>query len=65
MKVSRHEKAIREGLARLDKNLEDQHKISDQSNQKIWCLIEQRRLLSQILNTADLMGSKPEKEEAK
>ena len=65
MKVSRHEKAIREGLARLDKNLEDQHKISDQSNQKIACLIEQRQLLSQILNTADLMGSKPEKEEAK
>ena len=58
MKVSRHEKAIREGLAQLDEDLEDQHKISDQSNQKIACLIEQRRLLSQILNTADSMRSK-------
>ena len=64
MKVSRHEKAIREGLDHVDKSLEDQHKISDQSNQKIACLIEQRQLLSQILNTADSMRSKT-KEEAK
>ena len=62
MKVSRHEKAIREGLAHVDKSLEDQHRISDQSNQKIACLIEQRRLLSQILNTADSMRSKPKEE---
>ena len=58
MKVSRHEKAIREGLDRLEMELDAQDKVSEQIGQKISCLSEQVSLLKRLLETAGSMSSK-------
>ena len=58
MKVSRHERAIRNGIVLLDQELDSKRKHSSEVNHEISCLMEQRNLLSRILNTADLMSSK-------
>ena len=58
MKVSRHERAIRDEIVRVHNELQTQRKHADEATQRVRCLVEQRELLERLLNTADSMSSK-------